>query len=163
MLTLWLVALPGFLYISYVFGNVNVMCIVITAAHSLLILCSVEAILIAQWAQWSAGCKMWNHSTNMYQCTDTRASGIMGYCPHLLKCQVFWSINSILKELYCISEAPVDVLKINMWFIIWDLNFPIEQWFTLCQRVTVHVPVWMATLQDKCSVGFSMILQSQGW
>ena len=51
MLILWLVALPGFLNISRVPGNFNVMSFVITAAPSLLILCSVGAILIAQWAQ----------------------------------------------------------------------------------------------------------------
>ena len=51
ILTLWLVALPGFLNISHVPGNGNVMSIVITVAHSLLILHSVEAILIGQWAQ----------------------------------------------------------------------------------------------------------------
>jgi len=47
ILTLWLVALPGFLNFSHVPGNVNVMSLVITAAPSLLILRSVEAILIA--------------------------------------------------------------------------------------------------------------------
>jgi len=51
ILTLWLVALPGFLNISHVRGNINVMSVVITAAHNLLILHSVEAVLIAQWAQ----------------------------------------------------------------------------------------------------------------
>jgi len=51
ILTLWLVALPGFINFSHVPGNVNVMSLVITAAPSLLILHSVEAILIAQWAQ----------------------------------------------------------------------------------------------------------------
>ena len=51
ILKLWLVALPGFLHFSHVPGNVNVMSLVITAVPSLLILCSVEAILIAQWAQ----------------------------------------------------------------------------------------------------------------
>jgi len=40
-------------------------------------------------------------------------------------------MNSILKELYCVSEAPLDVLKVELRFIIWDLNFPIEQWFCL--------------------------------
>jgi len=44
----WLVALPGFLNFSYFSGIVNVTYLVITAAPSLLILCSVEAILIAQ-------------------------------------------------------------------------------------------------------------------
>jgi len=50
ILTLWLVALPGFLNFSHVPGNVNVMPLVITAAPSILILHSVEAILIAYWA-----------------------------------------------------------------------------------------------------------------
>jgi len=43
--------------------------------------------------------------------TNTGASGIRGYFPKLLKYQDFWSINSILKELYCVSEAPLDILK----------------------------------------------------
>jgi len=51
ILTLWLVVFPGFLNISHFPGFVNVMSLVTTAAPSLLILCSVEAILIAQWAQ----------------------------------------------------------------------------------------------------------------
>ena len=51
IMTLWLVALPGFINFSHVPGIVNVMSLVITAAPSLLILRSVEAILIAQWAQ----------------------------------------------------------------------------------------------------------------
>ena len=49
--TLWLVALPGFLNISYFPGIFNVMSLVITAAPSLLILHSVKDILIAKWAQ----------------------------------------------------------------------------------------------------------------
>ena len=51
IMTLWLVALVGFLNISYVLGIVNVMSLVITVTPSLLILRSVEAILIAQWTQ----------------------------------------------------------------------------------------------------------------
>ena len=51
ILTLWLVAFPGFLNVSHVPGYVNVMSLVITAAPNLLILHSVEAIIIAQWAQ----------------------------------------------------------------------------------------------------------------
>jgi hypothetical protein len=51
IMTLWLVALPGFLNISCVRGIINVMSLDITAASSLLILRSVEAIIIAQWAQ----------------------------------------------------------------------------------------------------------------
>jgi len=50
-MTLWLVALVGFLNISCFLGNVNVMSLVITAAPSLLILRSMEGIIIAQWDQ----------------------------------------------------------------------------------------------------------------
>jgi len=134
ILTLWLVALPGFLNISHFPGNVNVMSLVITAAPSLLILCSVEAILIAQWAQWNvyiAKCEI-TIPACILEGTDCSASGIKVYCTHLLKYQVFWSMNSILKELYCVSEAPLDVLNFEMWFIIGDLNLLIEQWFCLC-------------------------------
>jgi len=49
IVTLWLLALPGFLNFSHFPGNVNVMPLVITAAPSLLILRSVEAILLAYW------------------------------------------------------------------------------------------------------------------
>jgi len=49
-MTLWLVALPGFLIISSVSGIVNVMCLVVPVIASLHILDSLEAILIAQWA-----------------------------------------------------------------------------------------------------------------
>ena len=49
IVTLWLVALPGFLNFSHFPGNVNVMPLVITAPN-LLILRSVEAILLAYWA-----------------------------------------------------------------------------------------------------------------
>jgi len=51
ILTLWHVAIPGFLNFSLVPGTVNDMSVVITAAPSLLILHSVEAILIAQWVK----------------------------------------------------------------------------------------------------------------
>ena len=64
--------------------------------------------------------------------TDTRAYGIMDYFPQLLKYQDFWGISSILKELYYISDAPWDVLKIELWFIIGDLDFPREKWFSFC-------------------------------
>jgi len=51
IVTLCFVALPGFRIVSSVSGIVNVMCLVIPAAASLLILGSLEAIVIAQWAQ----------------------------------------------------------------------------------------------------------------
>jgi hypothetical protein len=46
--------------------------------------------------------------------TDTRASGITEHFPQMLKYEDFLSINSILKELYCVSEAPLDVLKFEL-------------------------------------------------
>ena len=57
---------------------------------------------------------------------DSRASGIMGYFSQLLKCQDFWSIKSMLKELYCVSEAPLVVLKFELQFVRGDLGFPRE-------------------------------------
>jgi len=37
-----------------------------------------------------------------------------------------------LKELYCITEASLDVLNVELQFILGDLNFPTEQRFCLC-------------------------------
>jgi hypothetical protein len=48
---LWLIALPGFLIISSVSGIVNVISLIVPAAPHLLIVGSVEAIILAQWAQ----------------------------------------------------------------------------------------------------------------
>jgi len=48
---------------------------------------------------------------------DSRASGITGYFPQLLKCQDFWSFKFMLKELYCVSEAPLIVLKFELQFV----------------------------------------------
>jgi len=50
-MTLWLVALPGFLIISSVSGIVNVMSLVVPVACSLHILGSMEGIIIAHLAQ----------------------------------------------------------------------------------------------------------------
>jgi len=91
ILTLWLLALPGFLNLSHFPGIVHVMSLVITAAPSLLILCSVEAILIAQWAQlnvYIAKCEI-TIPACILEGTDCSASKINFYCTHLLKYQVF--------------------------------------------------------------------------
>jgi hypothetical protein len=45
---------------------------------------------------------------------DTRASGLRGCFTKLLEYQDFWCTYSMLKEFYCISEAPVDVLKFEL-------------------------------------------------
>jgi len=64
--------------------------------------------------------------------TDSRASGFRGYFPQLLKCQDFWSIKSMLKELYCVFEASLVVLKLELQFVRGDLGFAREQRFSLC-------------------------------
>ena len=51
IMMLWLVAFPGFLIISGVSGIVNTVSLIVPAVPCLLILGSVEAIIIAQWAQ----------------------------------------------------------------------------------------------------------------
>jgi len=51
IVTLCLVALPGFLIVSSFSGIVNVMCLVMPAAVCLLIFGYLEAIIIAQCAQ----------------------------------------------------------------------------------------------------------------
>jgi len=51
IMTLWLVALPGFLIVCDFSGLVNVMCLVVPAAACLLILGSLGAFIIAQCAQ----------------------------------------------------------------------------------------------------------------
>ena len=51
IMILWLVGIPGFLIISSVTGNVNVIYCILPGAHCLLTLVSLEAIIIAQWAQ----------------------------------------------------------------------------------------------------------------
>ena len=56
IMVLWLVALPGFLIVSSVSGIVNDMSCIVPAAPHLLILGSVEAIIIAEWAQCSLDC-----------------------------------------------------------------------------------------------------------
>jgi len=56
-----------------------------------------------------------NHSSKcILEGADCRASGIEGYIPRLLKYKDFWFVSYILMELYCISYAHLDVLKVNM-------------------------------------------------
>ena len=65
IMTLWNVALPGFVIISSVSEIVNVMCLAVPAAVCLLILCCLGAITIVQWDQRSLDFKMWNHCISM--------------------------------------------------------------------------------------------------
>ena len=118
-----LVAFPGFLTISSASRLVHTLSLVVLATVCLLILGSLGAIISAQWAPWNTDCQMWNHIISMYTGgTNTRASGLSGYVPQLQKYQGFCFISYKLKELYCSIEAPLDVLKFELWFIIGDLN-----------------------------------------
>ena len=58
--------------------------------------------------------------------TDSIAPGFRDYFPQMLKYQDFWSIKSMLKELYCVSEAPLVVLNFELQFVRGDLGFPRE-------------------------------------
>jgi hypothetical protein len=83
------------------------MSLVLPSIACLIILGSVEAIIIAEWAQCNLDCIIEiTVSLCILEGTNTRASGIGGYFPHLLKYQDIWSISSILKEPYFISDAP---------------------------------------------------------
>jgi len=57
---------------------------------------------------------------------DSIASGFRDYFLQLLMYQDFWSIKSMLKELYCVSEAPLVVLNFELQFVRGDLSFPRE-------------------------------------
>jgi len=46
--------------------------------------------------------------------TDTRTSGMRDHFLHVLNYQDFLFINSILKELYCVCEASLDVLELEL-------------------------------------------------
>jgi hypothetical protein len=50
IMTLWLVALPGFLIISSISGVVNVMSIVVLVAACFLVLGCLGVVIIAHWA-----------------------------------------------------------------------------------------------------------------
>jgi len=112
IMTLRHVVFSVFLIISNVSGIVNVMCLVIPAADCLHIWDSLEAIMIVSGLSevQITKCKI-KISLCILEGTNTRASGIMGYFPELLKFQDFWSIISILKELCCIIEAPLDIYE----------------------------------------------------
>jgi len=86
VLILWLVALPGFLTICSVSRIVHILFLVVTATVYLLILGSLGAIMIAQWAQCSIDCKMY---ITVPECilegADCRAPGIRGCVPVFFK------------------------------------------------------------------------------
>jgi hypothetical protein len=165
IMMLWLVVFPGFLIISGVSGIVNVMYRVIPAAPCLLISGSLGAVIIAQWEEWSPNYKMWNHTISIHtgrywhpNCCNE------GYI--FLTCwsnRNFCSLNSILKELYWISEAPLDVLKVELWFTIGDLNFPTSNGSPCTRQWCCMYQFKWPLCNKKCSVGFSMMLQSHRW
>ena len=126
--TLWLVQFPGFIIISSVSGIVNVMCLVVPVAACLLILCSLGAILIAQWS-WIY--RMWTQSvckhTQKYRHQSCQNDG--NIFPTCWSNRNLCNVNSILKELYRIYEGSLDVVKVELWFIIDILNFSRGRFF----------------------------------
>jgi hypothetical protein len=115
IMTLWHIAFASFLIISSVYGIVNVLFLVISAAACLHSLDSLGAIIMISGL---SGVRITKReitvSVFILEGTDTRAFGIGDYFPQLLKYQEFWSITCMLKELYCFSEAPLDVLRIEL-------------------------------------------------
>jgi hypothetical protein len=109
---LWLVALPGFQTISSVSRIVNIVSLVVPGTACLHILGYLGAItkLIGLHEVQIAKCEI-TVPICIIEGTDNRAAGFRGYIPQLLNFQYFWCISSILKELYFISDAPLNVLK----------------------------------------------------
>ena len=145
--------------------NCDVMCLVVPTAACLLISGSLGVIIIAHWPHWSPDYKMWFHSISMHtlRCQHQRLLEIGDIFLNFWSNRNFCSMNSLLKELYWISEAPIDVLKFELWFTLEDLHFPREQWFFLHYRVMLHDQFMWPLCKKKCSVGFSMMLQSYRW
>ena len=85
----WLIALPSFLIMSSVSGIVHVMTVVVPATSCLLILESVEAILLVQWAQRRPDNKMWKQSISVYTGRFPKPD-LLDFVAIFLKC---WSIR----------------------------------------------------------------------
>jgi len=130
---LWLVALPGFLIISSVYRIVNIMSVVVPATVCLPFLGSLGAVMIAQWTQWSPDCKMWIHSTSMHNWRYWQQSiwncGL--YCA-FAEVSDFLVYQLHIKGVVLYYWSSIRCIKFELWFIIVDLNFPIEQRFCLC-------------------------------
>jgi hypothetical protein len=125
---------------------VNVMCLVVPEAACLLILCSLAAIIIAHWAEWNPYYKMWDHTISM----RTGRYQYQSFWNHGLKYQDFWIISSTLKELYCISEALLDVLLFEVWFVIENL-FPQKAIVLLVLESDRHSVLWIFK-EKLCSI-----------
>jgi len=74
------------------------MCLVIPATHSLFILCSLGATVIALGGLSEVQITKCENAMSLctLEGTNTRASGIRDCFPYLLRYQEFWSINSRL-------------------------------------------------------------------
>jgi hypothetical protein len=54
----------------------------------------------------------------MLEVSDRRALAISVYFAEMLKYQDIWGIISMFKELYCFSEPSVDVLMVELRYVI---------------------------------------------
>jgi len=121
----------------------------------------LEAIVIAQWVQWF---QITECDTTLSVCilagSKTIPSGIREYFPQKLKYQDFSIISSKLKGLYCISESAIDVLKIDLRFMIGD-RFPQQAVVLLVLESDAACTILSGhSAKKNCNVGFSMMLQS---
>ena len=93
--------LPNYCSVSAI---VNAICLEVLTTYCLRILDALGAILMAHEVQITKS--EISVSVCRLECTDTRGSGREGYFPHMLNEMNFWTMNSILKELCCLSEDP---------------------------------------------------------
>jgi len=164
IMTLQHVALPSLIIIFSVSGTVNVMCLFIPSAACLPILYSLEAIIIAEWAQWSPDCKMWNHTISMHT----------GRCLH----QSFrnYGLFSLHVEVSGFLDYQLHVEGVVLYF--WSLFRCITVWIVICYRELISpessgspcAREWCCMYQfkwpfcmKKCVIGFSMMLHSYRW
>jgi len=82
----------------------------------------MEAIIIAQWTQLRSDYKMWNHSISMRTGRYWHQS-FWNYGLFSSPAEVpgFFQHQVHVKEIVCIPEAPLDVLKFELWFVIANL------------------------------------------
>jgi hypothetical protein len=142
---------------------VNVMCLVMPAAACLLILDSLRTIIIAQWAQWSPHYKMWNHSIMYAGRYQHQSFWNKGLISSTAKVSGFWQYQLHVKGIMLCFWSFLNVLKVELWFVIGDLNFPREQWFSSAREWYFMYQFKWPLCKKKCAVGCSMMLQSQRW
>jgi len=137
--------------------------VVVPAAACLLILCSLGAIVISQWAEWSPDYKMWYHSvsvpTGRYQhqsywndrlfSSNAEVSGYLEYQLHIKGTELnFWS--------------SLRYIKIWIVFCYRGIKFPPQSSGSVCAREwwCMYQFKW-PLCKEKYGVNFGMRLQAK--